>query len=96
MRSGFSGGCPGRATGIAGTVGVAPRHLGEAVLQAAKPCGRCEVTTTDQATGERLGPEPLATLATFRDSREFGVMFGMNLVTAKGGVVRVGEAVHVT
>jgi MOSC domain-containing protein len=70
-------------------------RVGGAVLQAAKPCGRCEVTTTDQASGERLGPEPLATLATFRDSREFGLMFGMNLVTAQGGVVRLGEAVHV-
>ena len=70
-------------------------RVGGAVLQAAKPCGRCEVTTTDQASGERLGPEPLATLATFRDSREFGLMFGMNLVTVQGGVVRLGEAVHV-
>jgi uncharacterized protein YcbX len=41
-----------------------------------------------------MGPEPLATLATFRDSREFGVMFGMNLVTAKEGAVRVGDPVR--
>jgi len=69
---------------------------GEAVLRAAKPCGRCEVTTTDQASGEVRGPEPLATLATFRDSSEFGLMFGLNLVTAQGGLVRVGEAVTVS
>jgi uncharacterized protein YcbX len=70
-------------------------HVGEAVLRGAKPCGRCQVTTTDQATGEVRGPEPLATLAEYRDSREFGVMFGMNLVTVRGGRVRVGDQVAV-
>jgi uncharacterized protein YcbX len=52
------------------------------------------VTTTDQTTGEVRGPEPLATLATFRESGEFGVMFGMNLVTVTTGKVRVGDAVR--
>lgn len=67
--------------------------LGEAVLRAAKPCGRCEVTTTDQSTGEVGGPEPLATLGTYRNSDEFGLMFGMNLVTVRPGRVRVGDTV---
>ena len=71
-------------------------RIGEAVLKSAKPCGRCQVTTTDQATGEVKGPEPLATLSTFRDSKEFGVMFGMNLVTVKPGRVRVGDAVQIS
>ena len=66
-------------------------RIGEAVFRSAKPCGRCQVTTTDQATGEVKGPEPLATLATYRDSPEFGVMFGMNLVTVRAGMVRVGD-----
>jgi hypothetical protein len=69
-------------------------RVGSAVLAAAKPCGRCEVTTTDQATGEVRGPEPLATLSTYRASREFGVMFGMNLVTVREGRVRVGDTVE--
>jgi hypothetical protein len=69
-------------------------RVGEAVLRAAKPCGRCQVTTTDQTTGEVSGPEPLATLSTFRDNPEFGVMFGMNLVTVREGSVRVGDAVE--
>jgi uncharacterized protein YcbX len=73
--------------------GFADMRMGEAVLRSAKPCGRCEVTTTDQATGERRGPEPLATLATFRDSHEFGVMFGMNYVTLAPGAIAVGDAV---
>lgn len=68
--------------------------LGEAVLRAAKPCGRCEVTTTDQATGEVRGPEPLLTLGTYRNSDEFGVMFGLNLVCVRPGKVRVGDAIE--
>jgi len=67
--------------------------LGEAILKAAKPCGRCQVTTTDQATGEVVGPEPLQTLATYRESSRFGTMFGMNLVTVKPGRISVGDAV---
>jgi uncharacterized protein YcbX len=66
-------------------------RVGEALLRRAKPCGRCEVTTTDQATGEVRGPEPLATLATYRSSEEFGVMFGMNFVSVEPGVVRRGD-----
>jgi uncharacterized protein YcbX len=68
-------------------------HVGGAVLRGAKPCGRCQVTTTDQATGEVRGPEPLATLASYRDSNEFGQMFGMNCVTILQGLVRVGDQV---
>ena len=68
--------------------------LGDAALRAAKPCGRCQVTTTDQATGEVRGPEPLATLSTFRESAQFGVQFGMNLVSVREGIVRVGDTVE--
>lgn len=67
--------------------------VGAAVLRMAKPCGRCIVTTTDQATGEVTGPEPLATLAAWRSSPEFGARFGMNAVTVRAGPVRVGDAV---
>lgn len=67
--------------------------VGTAVLRMAKPCGRCQVTTTDQATGEVTGPEPLATLAGYRDSPEFGARFGMNAVTVATGEMRVGDAV---
>jgi uncharacterized protein YcbX len=63
------------------------------ILRTAKPCGRCQVTTTDQATGEVRGPEPLATLASYRES-EFGIRFGMNLVTVREGTIRLGDAVE--
>lgn len=39
--------------------------IGNAEFEAIKPCGRCQVTTTDQETGER-GKEPLRTLTTYR------------------------------
>jgi uncharacterized protein YcbX len=67
--------------------------MGNAVLRTAKPCGRCQVTTTDQTTGVVRGPEPLATLATYRES-EFGIRFGMNLVTVREGTIRAGDAVE--
>ena len=70
-------------------------RVGEAVLRAAKPCGRCQVTTTDQATGEVTGPEPLETLASFRNDPEFGTRFGVNFVSVKAGAVRVGDPVEV-
>lgn len=68
--------------------------IGSARLAAAKPCGRCQVTTTDQSTGEVMGPEPLATLSTYRDSAEFGVMFGMNYVTLEPGTIRIGDEIR--
>jgi uncharacterized protein YcbX len=58
-------------------------------MRAVKPCDRCVVTTTDQATGER-GVEPLRTLATYR--RVGGkVMFGQNAVHFGAGRLCVGE-----
>ena len=70
-------------------------RIGEVVLRVTKPCGRCEVPSTDQTTGERSSPEPLATLSTFRQSPTYGVMFGMNCVTVKTGEIRVGDKVEV-
>jgi uncharacterized protein len=67
-------------------------RIGSAVFRGVKPCTRCQITTTDQATGEVLGPEPLRTLATFRDLAR-GVRFGMNLLTTKLGALRVGDSV---
>jgi uncharacterized protein YcbX len=54
------------------------------VLKCVKPCVRCQVTTTDQATAQ-IDSEPLATLAEFRmDERFGGVTFGMNAVVIAG------------
>lgn len=67
--------------------------IGEAVFRAARLCGRCVVTTTDQDTAGR-GREPLHTLGRHRrvDGR---LMFGQNLVPLTGGTVRVGDEVRV-
>ncbi len=69
-------------------------NIGDAAFRGVKPCGRCQVTTTDQSTGEVMGPEPLLTLASYRDSTEFGQMFGMNMVSMREGMVRVGDRVE--
>jgi MOSC domain-containing protein len=66
-------------------------EIGGIPLHLVKPCGRCVVTTTDQATGER-GKEPLRTLATYR-KRNGEVMFGQNVVHEKPGRLRVGDPV---
>lgn len=71
---------------------LGPLTVGAVPFRAEKPCIRCQVTTTDQVTGEVLGPEPLATLATFRNTPD-GVMFGTNLVPAATGSIAVGDAV---
>lgn len=70
--------------------------IGDVDLGVVKHCGRCQVTTTDQATGEVRGPEPLATLSTYRNHPEFGPTFGMNLVTLAPGTIRVGDALEVS
>lgn len=70
-------------------------RIGEVVLRAVKPCGRCAVTTVDQQTAVR-GKEPLKTLAAFRRGADTGqVYFGWNLIPETTGRIRVGDAVEV-
>ena len=60
---------------------------GQAVrLERDKPCGRCEVTTIDQLSGERRGPEPLRTL-----TERFAGNFGIYCRVARAGRLRRGE-----
>ncbi len=67
--------------------------IGGVSFDVVKPCARCKITTVDPATGEVLVPkEPLATLATFRNS-ERGVLFGQNVVHRGAGMLSVGDAV---
>ena len=69
--------------------------IGSVVLKLVKPCVRCEVTTTDQATGIRSSDEPLNTLARFRNNADFGgVTFGWNAVVLTPGSVSTGDQVH--
>jgi uncharacterized protein YcbX len=64
-------------------------RIGPLELRAVKPCDRCVITTTDQATAER-GPEPLRTLAAYR-KLDGKVLFGQNVVHQAPGRLTVGQ-----
>jgi uncharacterized protein YcbX len=58
--------------------------FGDVELRLVKPCTRCAIITTDQATACR-NLEPLRTLSTYRrDDRLAGVTFGMNAIVVGG------------
>jgi uncharacterized protein len=67
-------------------------RIGELAFRVVKPCDRCLLTTTDQATAER-GLEPLRTLATYRrwDGK---VWFGQNVVHEGTGRLVVGDTLQ--
>ncbi|GAB2684315.1 MOSC domain-containing protein [Kribbella swartbergensis] len=58
---------------------------------------RCAVPTVDQATGEKRGPEPTRTLATYRRQPDYGggVSFGMKAAVLAGGTLQVGDEIVV-
>lgn len=63
-----------------------------------KPCARCVMTTQDQWTGERGGPDPMPAMRKLRmsaDRRVAGVLFGWNAVPRSAGRVAIGDAVDV-
>lgn len=59
------------------------------LLRSDKPCGRCEVTTIDQRSGARRGPEPLRTL-----NERYGGNFGVYCRVARAGRLRRGEVLR--
>jgi len=69
-------------------------RIGQVELALVKPCARCDVPTRDQLTGQKMGNEPTATLATFR-RRGNQVMFAINAIPITLGVIRVGDEVEV-
>jgi len=76
--------------------GWARLRAGPLILRSAGPCARCLVTTTDQTTGARTGPEPLRTLASFRrdPTAPTEVNFGLNLIhETPTGTLRIGDPV---
>lgn len=68
-------------------------RIGEVAFRVAKPCARCVITTTDQATAVR-GKEPLRTLGRHRRVGP-GLLFGQNLVPEGTGTLRVGDPLTV-
>jgi uncharacterized protein len=70
-------------------------QIGDTTFHLVKPCERCQVTTIDQDSGVRRGPEPLKTMATYR-TLDHKVLFGQYLIAqAAGGRLRVGDKVSV-
>ncbi|KMS70874.1 molybdenum cofactor biosysynthesis protein [Streptomyces viridochromogenes] len=67
--------------------------IGEVTFRVPKKCGRCVVTTTDQATTER-GREPLHTLGRHR-RLDGKLVFGQNMVPLSRGTIRVGDPVTI-
>ncbi|MFG2719132.1 MOSC domain-containing protein [Streptomyces sp. NPDC048416] len=67
--------------------------VGEVSFRLAKPCGRCVITTTDQATAER-GREPLRSLARHRRVGK-ALAFGVLVIPETTGILRVGDPVKV-
>lgn len=84
-------------------------RVGEAIFRVAKPCGRCVMTTVDQARGEFDGKEPLKTMATFRMAKDVfpntfesfeqkpnAVLFGENLIPENPGTtITIGDEISV-
>jgi uncharacterized protein len=69
-------------------------RIGGITFAVVKPCARCAITTVDQATAA-AAREPLRTLATYRQVRGEGVMFGQNLIHTAMGTVHVGDAMEI-
>ena len=73
-------------------------HTDTVRLRLVKPCDRCSITTTDQATGQRPSAEPLRTLKSYRwDSKLRGVLFGQNGIVVRGAesTLRVGQDLEI-
>lgn len=75
--------------------GVLTMRIGGTGLGFSKPCKRCAVTTVDQDTGEKAGPEPLRTLASYRRWAQGGVVFGAKFAVLEPGPIAVGDEVEV-
>ena len=73
--------------------------IGASVFHVVKPCGRCVMTTIDQANGVKQGTEPLKTLASYRipkRSVKRKILFGQNLIAESvGEVLNVGDEIKV-
>lgn len=63
--------------------------IGDLKFKAVKPCARCVITTTDQETAIR-NEEPLKTLSNYRKTNN-KVMFGMNVICSKTGILSINE-----
>jgi uncharacterized protein YcbX len=71
-------------------------RVGEAEFGYSKLAIRCAVTTVEQCSGVKVGPEPLRTLADYRRAVEGGVAFGAKFAVVRPGTLSVGDDVTVS
>ncbi|WP_210517838.1 MOSC domain-containing protein [Hymenobacter terricola] len=70
-------------------------QIGDVPFRAVRGCGRCVLTTIDQATATKNpAGDPLRTLATYRKA-ENSTLFGQNVTGPGRGHLRVGDALTV-
>ncbi|ARO23345.1 MOSC domain-containing protein [Rhizobium sp. S9] len=63
-----------------------------------KPCSRCIMTTQDQWTGSREGPNPMPAMGRIRmsaDRRVPGPLFGWNVTPRGSGRITIGDEVRI-
>lgn len=63
-----------------------------------KPCSRCIMTTQDQLTGSREGPNPMPAMGRIRmsaDRRVPGPLFGWNVTPRGSGRITIGDTVKI-
>ncbi len=68
-------------------------------LDFVKPCARCIMTTQDQQSGSREGPNPIPAMGRIRmsgDRRVPGPLFGWNAVPRSEGTIRLGDTATIT
>ena len=70
-------------------------QIGDVPFRAVRGCGRCVLTTIDQATATKSPTgDPLRTLATYRRA-DNSTLFGQNVTGPAAGRLRVGDALTV-
>ncbi len=71
-------------------------EIGGVTFDVAKRCSRCVFTTVDPISGTKNADgEPFKTLRSYRLSKEErGVLFGVNLIPRKTGVIRNGQTIE--
>ena len=70
--------------------------IGNLKFYAPKPCTRCIITITNQSTGLRNSlQEPLKTLSKFRNFKNKGILFGINLIPQTLGKIKVGDELKI-
>ena len=76
---------------------ISALKIGNLSLRFVKPCTRCQITTTNQATAE-VAEEPLRIFAGYRNHPQLGgVTFGMNAIVTEGAgtSISIGDEAEV-